>query len=711
MKLSSFFIALIVCVLGNMPPAKSQSNQPLSISARSYTDRIVLRYLPSSPILFNQGNKFGYRIEKADYVKGLTNEKLNFKALSGSPFKRWSNEQWEQTILQEKRRDTLTAKYIGLAMVFSDPTSENGNDVLKEGLKSLKEQKSNADFKYGYALIAANKNKLAAEGLALSITDIDVKAGQTYVYRIAINQQAINQSIDWVYINVTCNNFNENYLQNDKLVKIKELDQAITFSFPEADEYYGFNVERSDDNGNTYRPISKIAGLNIRPTGFVGSLDFAYSDTALTNYKKYHYRIKVATYFADELLLAHFIAVPKDKTPPPSPFLKTATHIKPKQVQLIWEMKPKGSEDLKGFAIKRGVKEDGKFNLISKTLLPNNATSYIDETFDPDGSNYYIVEAIDTAGNSSSSFPAYVTLTDSIPPASPVIASAKIDSLGKIIIKLKPNIEKDFMGYQLQKANAKEHDFSVVAETFKDSLGRATFTLKDSTTLNTLTKKIYYKVIAFDTHFNQSVPSSIIELKKRDTIPPVSPLIKDFMINDTSVVIFYANSSSEDVVKNYVLRRETGKTRFDTLFVNANNLVSKFTDLKIVGGKQYEYAMIAKDDSGMYSKVSRSIQLKTLLNNKIPTPEVMAIYSTESKKIDFSFKVDERSKNKKLMIELYRRADQQSPWKVYKSFPYVKDQHIVEPTSNDQRVFYYVMRLIDENNNSSNFSNELAIKM
>lgn len=706
------YICCFFMLMNAVVCAQTANNQPgISLSARSYADHIVLRYMPASPILFNQGNRLGYRVERADFVKGIPNEKLNFKPLRGSPFKRWPTDQWEKAITAARAKDTLSAKYLGLAMAYSaQDESRTGGDVLKDGLASLKEQQIAADMKFGYALIVANKSNAAAEGLALSVSDTDVKPGQTYVYRVALDKPVVNPQ-DVAYLKITCADFNAEYLRNDKQVKVTELDQEIRLTFPEGDDYYAFNVDRSDDAGKTWQRITRVGEMNIRPVGFSGTLDFAYGDTALTNYKKYGYRIWVSTYFADEVLLAQVSAMPRDLTPPPAPYLKTATHIQPKQVELVWEIRKAGSGDLKGFAIHRGTQENGKYQLLSKTMLPASTTRYIDETFDPDGSNYYIVEAVDTAGNSSHSFPAYVTLIDSVPPASPVIASAKIDTAGKVLIRIKPATEKDFMGYQLLKANAKDHEFSVVTETYKDSLGRSTFVLKDSTTLNTLTKKIYYKVIAFDTHFNPSAPSEIIELKKRDTIPPVSPLIRDFNITDTSVVIFFANSSSEDAVRNYLLRRESGKVKFDTVFVNTVVSVDQFADHKISGGKQYEYAMMAKDDGGLFSKISRSIFLKTLLNNRLPTPAVKGVYQEAQKQVDLTFVVDEKLKNRKLTIELYQRPDEKTGWKRYKTLAYQKDMHLIEATPKEQPVLYYMIRLIDENKNSSNYSDELVIKI
>ncbi len=687
------------------------NNVTLAISARSYADHIVLRYAPANPILFNQANRVGYIVERANFINGVANEKLTYKSIAGSPFKRWSEEQWERALIEEKLKDSTAAKIAGLAMVFSDPdVSAQGGDVMKDGLKSFKDQKDNADMRFGFALIAANRSRVAAEGLAIRISDLSVTPGQTYVYRVRINQPFVNEANEMAYVKVTCENFNEKYLSNNKTIKLSEGDGAIAFSFSESLEYYAFTAERSDDNGASYKKIIKTPELNLKPRGYIGKTDFAYGDTGLTNYKKYHYRVWVSTPFADELVLSEFIAIPRDKTPPPAPFLKTAIHIKPKQVELLWEMTAKNTGDLKGFTIKRGAEENGKYSLISKGILSANTRSYIDETFDQDGSNYYVVEAIDTAGNSSHSFPAYVTLIDSIPPAMPFISSAIIDSAGKIRIKVRPNTEKDFMGYQVLKANSKEHEFSVVTETFKDSLGRTTFTLNDSTTLNTLTKNIYYKVVAFDTHFNQSLPSKIIELTKRDTIPPVSPLITDFTVSDTSVAITFVNSSSEDAVRNILLRRESGKVIFDSIFSNSNASITKYTDTKITGGRQYEYAMVARDDGGLPSKISRSIQIKTLLNNRLPAPIIKGSYDGQAKKVSLSFIVDDKIENRRLTVEIYKRADEKSLWKTYKVIDFEKGKTFVDEPAEGQKGMNYTIRLTDANKNVSNFSNELQLK-
>ncbi|MEO8884509.1 MAG: hypothetical protein ABI367_00490 [Mucilaginibacter sp.] len=709
MKTILFILQLSIVGATCFAQTGSGPNITIAITGRGYSDHIVLRYAPATPILFNKANIVGYVVEKAVYKDGIPFNALVYTPLKGSPFKRWSDEQWDKALENTDPRDSTNTNLVGLAATFSDPGGVAGSDdILKDGLKSLKDQKDKADMRFGFALIAANRNKTAASGLALSVTDNDVVQGQTYVYRVHINQPLQDAGKETAFAKVKCANFNEKYLRNDKAIKLNEGDGKISFSFPSSREYYAFTVQRSDDNGATYIRLSKLPKLNSASNGD-NKMGFSYSDTGLVNYKKYFYRVFVSTPYADELPLAEFTGIPKDKTPPLTPFLRSADNISPKQVKLTWEMNGEKGGDLKGFYVKRSNKEDGKYNLISKEILPATARNYIDGGFDTEGNNYYVVEAIDTAGNVSSSFPAYVTLIDSIPPAVPVIALARIDTAGKILIKVKPNVEKDFIGYQLLKANAADHEFSVVTETFRDSLGRATFTLKDSTTLNTLTKHIYYKVIAFDSHYNQSMPSKIIELKKRDTIPPVSPLITNFAVTDTTVVLDFANSPSEDAVSNILLKREAGKAKYDTVFINKNIGVTRFIDKKIIGGKEYEYAMIAKDDGGLLSKAIKSIIIKTLLNNRIPAPTIQGAYDGNIKKISLSILVDDKLKNKKLKVEIYKRPNTTSAWIAYKIIDFEKGKPFLDDVESGQQNTYYTVRLVDENKNNSNFSNELEV--
>lgn len=710
MKKIYLILQLILISIGCYSQTKEDKKPVIAIVARSYADQIVLRYFASTPAKFNKANKLGYVVEKAVFKEGVSFDKLNYAPINNSPFKRWEDKKWENELKQLDKKDTTNARLAGLVYTLSDENVKASNgDVLEKDLESLKEEQTNQDMKFAYAIIATNQSKMAAEGLGLRISDMDVILGTTYVYRVHINDNS-EQNPEMSYIKVKCESFNEKYLAENKKVKVVEGDERVSFSFPESEEYWAFNVERSDDNGITYKKITKTPSLKLKPHGYIGETDYGYADKDLTNNKKYLYKIFVSTLFADQLLFAEFSATPTDKTPPTAPLIKTSTQINPNQVEIVWETLGKKDADLKGFNIKRGNKIDGKFTLISKSILPTNSTSFIDESFDKEGTNYYIIEAIDQSGNVSQSYASYVTLIDNTPPAKPIIETAVIDPNGKITIKIKPNIEKDFMGYEVLKANSKEHDFSIIQQTYTDSIaGNKTFIIKDSTTLNTLTKKIFYKIRAYDTHFNPSEDSEIIELKKRDTIAPVSPMIHDFLVKKDNVTIYFANSSSEDVISNELLRKEVGKEKYEIVFINSDNKIKEFIDKTIIGGKQYEYTMIAKDDSKLSSKPSRSIFIKTLLNTDLPTPVVKGLFDEKSKSAILNFALDDKLKDRKINIEISRRNNKKSVWTIVKSLEANKYKSFSDADIKGEKEMIYMIRLL-ENNNTSNYSNQLELK-
>jgi fibronectin type 3 domain-containing protein len=686
--------------------AQDSSKQQVALLGRSYEDHIELRYLPTSASLFNKANRLGYIIEKARKVDNKTVAQLGFKPLKGSPVKRWTDEQWETALKNIAPSDTIQLNLAGFAMALTSADATRPKpDVMENDLQSLKQSRDDADNNFSYAMIATCRSKLAAEGSGLRISDNEVEKGSRYVYRIRINEPGGN---NWSYLEIQCTGFQNTYLRNDKAIVLKEGDKMINVSFPESEEYFAYNMYRSDDGGATYRRINESPEIKFKAEGYEEKTGYGFNDSGLVNYKKYYYRLGVITPFADEMILGEFMAVPKDKTAPNAPFLKSAEHIAPKKVELTWEVIPGTEADTKGFIVSRSNDEKGAYTRISKTLLPPSARTYVDEQFTTGGTNYYIVDAIDTAGNIGRSYPAYVTLIDSTPPAAPVIANAVIDSMGKVTIKVQPNKENDFMGYQLLKANAPDHEFSVVKETYADSLGATTFVLYDSTTLRTLTKNIYYQLVAFDTHFNQSLPSKVVKLTKRDTIPPVSPMITDYQVNDSSVILRFVNSESEDVVRNILLRRQKGKPTLDSVYANTDTAVTWFIDRKISPGEQYEYAMVAKDNSGLTSQLSNTIVLKTLLNNRMPAAVLDLSFDKAQHKATLQIRIDPSLERKKISAEIYKRTGDNT-WMLVQTIDLSKQKIFIDTGVDGTTKVSYTTRLTDANGKQSNFSNEAGL--
>ena len=67
------------------------------------------------------------------------------------------------------------------------------------------------------------------------------------------------------------------------------------------------------------------------------------------------------------------------------------------------------------------------------------------------------------------------------------------------------------------------------------------------------------KLSAFDENRNASKYSDALELKRPDKVPPVAPLFNDFLVSDTSVVLHWVTSSSDDVTSPILVPQGKGR--------------------------------------------------------------------------------------------------------------------------------------------------------
>jgi hypothetical protein len=141
-----FFILQLLTSINCL--AQDNSKAAIALIARGYADHIVLRYFPTTPVLFDKANEAGYVLERAVFKTGVPVEKLVYTPVKGSPFKRWDEAKWETVLQGADVKDTTTTKLAGFAMMLSDSSAKPvKGDVLEGGLKSLMEERNNQDMK------------------------------------------------------------------------------------------------------------------------------------------------------------------------------------------------------------------------------------------------------------------------------------------------------------------------------------------------------------------------------------------------------------------------------------------------------------------------------------------------------------------------------------------------------------------------------------
>jgi hypothetical protein len=295
-----------------------------------------------------------------------------------------------------------------------------------------------------------------------------------------------------------------------------------------------------------------------------------------------------------------------DKDAPPAPIMKEPKDVKGK-IQVVWEYQEVPS-DFKEFRIGKSSIINGPFQPVEGVSLSAKSRTWIDNATDAIGENYYVVYALDTAGNISASLPAYGFLRDSIAPLKPFKPVGSIDTTGVVRLHWKLGAEADIMGYRVYFANSPDHEFSN-----KTPLPIRDTAFVDTITLNSLTRKIYYKIVAVDRNYNHSVYSDVLVLNRPDTIRPVEPIFADYRVKEEEVRLQFIPSSSADVKEHRLMRREAGKSQWNVIATwNKPDVRKEYTDKAVTGAMYYEYTLVAIDSAGNVSDLAPTVDVRVI---------------------------------------------------------------------------------------------------
>ena len=606
--------------------------------AKRYQDSVVLRWVPSNAAIWRIAKVNGYRIERAE----VSGEKVGaFSVLTQQPLKPWTAEQWTAFELANPKLDTGEAQAMMVAGALSE-TSDDPNDypVNDPGqLDALRESRERAEMSFNFAMMVAERSRNAANGLGLRYADPTAKLGTSYRYRISLVGTADPYTVEPALVDVEPTPRKRQ--ENVQVVEADELDTKVLLKWGEGYGYSMFNVYRST-KGGPFEKLTATPMLTLK--GNAESNSSSYLDSNLTNYLVYTYRITGINAFAEEETLDTIKAMPRDRTPPQQPSTVKASHTGARDVVVTWLMTEPIDGDLGGFFVLRDTSVDGAFQNIHSTPLGKDVRSYRDTTATLGGTYYYTVMAFDTARNAVKSFPAMVVFADSIPPAPPVLVKGTMDTNGVVRIIVRHPKDNDLMGYRMLWANDPEHEFTVRRELFNadSTFNRVDTIALDTVEVRTLTKAVYYKFIALDYHYNESEMSNMLVVPRPDVIPPVSPVIRDYRVTDSSIVIDYAPSSSRDVKEHVVLRRQYSvdserQPAWDTL-AKAGRRDSIVSDASGTLSATYQYAIVARDSAGLVSPLSNVITVKRVDNKVRPAVTgVVAIYDSTSKSVRLSW--------------------------------------------------------------------------
>lgn len=570
----------------------------IALLAKYYGDSVVLRWAPKDPLFWKESNKSGYVIHRYT-VEASPNGKNPVKVLlTESPVKPWDMEIWRERV---EVGDSLAA--MAVMILFEDNLLPIEN-LNMENIMNMKIQQENL---FGMALMLGDISPRIAEGLGLRWVDKGIEKGKDYVYTLhaLVNNENFKSDTAAVLVET------QEILPLPVLppITVEQMDKAVRFSWERSlsEGYFsGYFIERSTDNGRSFQKINHVPTIQpeAKNAEFDNSLIFL-TDSLPENYIQYHYRLYGITPFGEEGTKSEILPVMgRDFTPPTAPDVVIAENHQNNDVRINWS-KNDFETDFRGFLVGRSQNIEGPYFPLHDNLFSKDTKEFTDTDALPHGTNYYVVAAVDTAGNSALSVPAYVVMNDETPPAMPNGLIGSIDSTGVVQLYWDLGTEPDLMGYLVYYAHSPEHPFTPISEDFV-----ADNSFADSVALQTLSKKIYYKIAAFDKNRNPSPYSEILELTKPDMVPPVPAVFTDYRAYNDRVELSWIPSSSEDLDHQLLFRRENENEW--ALIQTFEKEVGVYADSTLVRGPHYDYGIISVDDSGLESEMSFPLSVRLI---------------------------------------------------------------------------------------------------
>ncbi|WP_298778363.1 hypothetical protein [uncultured Polaribacter sp.] len=638
------FLLTVYCLLIYCQLAKAQEQDTLAVKnsqivvmARPQQDgKIMLRWAVTNAKAWRKLNTYGYNVKRYTISR---NKKTLPQPVEKSigVFKPKPLEEW-MLLIEENNNAAIMAQSL-----YGDSFDVEGVDELSAIINLAEEQEQ----RFTWGLYAADQDYTTAQMAGLGFIDDTVLASEKYVYKIAslVPESELKIEDGGVFIGL------QDYEALPKPLDLAGvfLDSKTMLSWNYAihnKTYNSYFIERSED-GTNFNRLNDLPLTSLNNSNKTDPKRMFYIDS-ISNGKKYHYRILGKTPFGELSPVSETVSGKGEKILAYVPRITTKNYLDDKSIILEWEFLEEGNQHIKEFQLNRSDKANGKYKVILKNIPPEARKIQYD-SLQP--TNYMTITAIGKNGSSRTSFPALIQPVDSVPPVKPIGFKGEIDSLGIVTLKWDANKEEDMLGYRVFRGNNKTEEYSQI--TVSPHRGEVYY---DSISVKNLNSKVYYKLIAVDMRFNMSEPSEILEVKKPDFIKPTQPVFKSYTINKGNVNFTWANSSSEDVVKHEIYRKEKDSLDWKLVYTvdskqlavgSKQNSVSStqpttslpteelptellpttnWTDESVEETKQYSYTIIAIDDSELESDPAPPLTVVIPKTSMLPSVEGLDAY-------------------------------------------------------------------------------------
>ncbi|UZO79830.1 hypothetical protein NBT05_12810 [Aquimarina sp. ERC-38] len=638
---------------------KVQSQEPIGdllpevkVIGKATKNSILLRWGVTTPTSWKYANDYGYIIERKTITRGgeiLKDSEVTL--LTEQPIKPQPMIKWEE--FTEKNKNAAIVAQALYGESFEVDLEGGGNAMV-----SIVNQASALEQRFSFALFAADQDFEVAKFSGLGFVDASVLPGEQYLYTIktAITEEKLSVKPGGVYLGLQDFQPLPEPLDVNGIFK----DQSVALSWNYVllkRQYNNYMVERSTDGGVTFDRLDHIPVANLSEKVKNPSDRMFYLDSLPQNGKEYQYRVKGISPFGEVGPPSDIVKGQGVKALGFTPGIASVKLSETEDtVLLIWEFPEEGMEQLSHFELNRSDKVRGGYQVHTPNI--SKAQRQI-EVGNLQAINYFNITAVGVDGSKRGSFPKMVQLDDSTPPAIPIAITGTIDSTGVVQLQWQQNLENDFLGYRVFRANMENEEFTQVTV---EPISKSSFT--DTVSVRLLNNTIYYKVQAFDKRYNPSEFSEVAAIKKPDIIPPTQPVFGSFLVEEGKVILKWIASSSEDALKTLVYRKEKGKEDIWELVAEKAIAETKFEDTSIVPATTYLYTILTMDSSGLESEPVVPLSITTTKTSIKAVDRFQAVVNVEAQNIKITWKY---TGGEVVEYSLFK-AGEEEPLTLYKVF-------------------------------------------
>lgn len=584
-------VITVVVILGcfnHTLKAQESAKDELFLMARPMPDSIMLRWAPTTYRLWINCNKHGYLVERSCLMRnGELLSKPERLLLTKQPVKPAPEAQWE------KLADRFELAGVAAASIYGDGFEIETADG---GMMDVVNQITVQESRFGYALLAADLSAEIARMAGLGFTDKQVKKGEKYLYKVYPAKVPEGITIDTAYYFTGVDEFLPTPVPIN--VEAEPGDKMVTLTWDAVSQkgaFSAFWVERSDDDGRKFSRLHSSPMINTTPEGFDDPDYHFYIDSLAGNNLNYHYRVVGITPFGEESTPSAVVIVKGINKITVAPHIHKGECNDGKTVELEWGMENPENQKIAGYKVFRSHKFDSDYNQVGETLVGSQRTF---QDKNPLGTGYYRIQAFNSDGPGPMGMAKMLQVVDSIPPSPPVGLMAKADTTGVIHLNWQHNSEPDLYGYRVFRANSRNDEFSQLTI---DAVFDNFYT--DTIQLKTLTKSVYYRILAVDKRQNWSHLSEILEVTRPDVVPPAPPRITSVTSSKNGLKIEWFHSPGSDVASQLLYRTTPDNNQWQ-LVSRFDAQVQQFNDSTVMAETLYRYLLVAVDATGNESKPS-----------------------------------------------------------------------------------------------------------